>query len=205
MGTGHNVAAASLLPLALFVLTSTLTPGGATTLATASGAQFGFRRSLPLLAGLSTGLATLACLAATGLSGLMLAAPSLQLAMKFAGTAYLLWLAWKIGRSGPPHQPATPAIPPGFFGGMGMMWVNPKVWAITTGAGASYLGLVDHPLHLAVLLGAAFGLAASLSLGIWCLAGLVLSRQLRTARQWHTVNAIFGAVLAASVVPVWLP
>jgi len=73
------MAAASLLPLALFVLTSTLTPGGATTLATASGAQFGLRRSLPLLA------------------GLLLAAPHLQLAMQLAGTAYLFWLAWKLG------------------------------------------------------------------------------------------------------------
>ncbi len=91
------MAAASLLPLALFVLTSTLTPGGATTLATASGAQFGLRRSLPLLVGLSAGLATLAGMAATGLSGLLLAAPHLQLAMQLAGTAYLFWLAWKLG------------------------------------------------------------------------------------------------------------
>lgn len=199
------MAAAFPLPLALFVLTSTLTPGGATTLATASGAQFGFRRSLPLLAGLSAGLASLACIAATGLSGLILAAPSLQLAMKLAGTAYLFWLAWKIGRSGPPHLQTQLATPLGFFGGASMLWMNPKAWAMTTGAGASFAGLVNHPMGLAVLLGAAFGLAASVSLTIWCWAGLVLSKQLRTAKQWHAVNAILGALLAASVVPVWLP
>ena len=199
------MAAASLLPLALFVLTSTLTPGGATTLATASGAQFGFRRSVALLAGLSAGLATLACIAATGLSGLLLAAPFLQLAMKLAGSAYLFWLAWKIGNSGPPHQHTTLAAPLGFFGGAGMLWMNPKAWAMTTGAGASFAGLVNQPMELAVLLGAAFGLAASVSLAIWCWAGLVLARLLRTDTQWHTVNAIFGTLLAASVVPVWLP
>lgn len=97
MDGASSMATASLLPLALFVLTSTLTPGGATTLATASGAAFGFRRSLPLLVGLSAGLATLAGMAATGLSGLLLAAPHLQLAMQLAGTAYLFWLAWKLG------------------------------------------------------------------------------------------------------------
>ncbi|WP_232834617.1 LysE family translocator [Rhodoferax ferrireducens] len=205
MDEGNNMADASLLPLALFVLTSTLTPGGATTLATASGAQFGFGRSLPLLLGLSAGLATLACIAATGLSGLMLAAPSLQLAMKLVGTAYLFWLAWKIGRSGPPHLQTKLASPLGFFSGASMLWMNPKAWAMTTGAGASFAGLVNHPMELAVLLGAAFGLAASVSLAIWCWAGLVLARLLRTARQWHTVNAILGVLLAASVVPVWLP
>ncbi|MDR7305527.1 LysE family translocator [Rhodoferax saidenbachensis] len=198
------MAATSLLPLALFVLTSTLTPGGATTLATASGAQFGFRRSLPLLAGLSTGLATLACIAATGLSGLMLAVPSLQLAMKLAGTAYLFWLAWKIGRSGPPHLQTQLATPLGFLAGAGMLWMNPKAWAMTTGAGASFAGLAHHPAQLVTLLGAAFGLAAIVSLTIWCWTGLVLSQLLRTAAQWHTVNAILGALLAASVVPMWL-
>src|SRR5882757_11434401 len=99
----------SILPLILFALVSTLTPGGATTLATASGARFGFRRSVPLLAGIAMGLATLAAAAAAGLAGLLLAAPSLQLAMKLAGSAYLLWLAWTIGRGGPPDLTAEAA------------------------------------------------------------------------------------------------
>ena len=84
--TGNSMATDSLLPLALFALTSTITPGGATTLATTSGAQFGFRRSIPLMVGISAGLAALASIAGAGLSGLLMAAPSLQLAMKIAGT-----------------------------------------------------------------------------------------------------------------------
>ncbi len=125
--------------------------------------------------------------------------------MKLAGTVYLLWLAWKIGRSGPPHLQTQMATPLGFFGGAGMLWMNPKAWAMTTGAGASFAGLVDQPVQLVTLLGAAFGLAAIVSLSIWCSAGLVLSRLLRTDTQWHAVNAILGALLAASVVPMWLP
>ncbi len=50
----------TILPLILFVVVSTITPGGATTLATASGAQFGFRRSMPLMVGIAFGLASLA-------------------------------------------------------------------------------------------------------------------------------------------------
>ncbi len=88
---------------------------------TVSGAQFGFRRSVPLMAGIAVGLALLAAAAAAGLAGLLLAAPSLQTAMQ-----------------------------------------------------------------LAVLLGSAFGLAAAVSLSLWCLAGL-----LRTERQWRvTMNRI---------------
>lgn len=198
------MSAAPLFPLALFALTSTLTPGGATTLATASGVQFGFRRSLPLLLGISAGLTTLAAAAAAGLSGLLLAAPSLQSALRLAGTAYLLSLAWKIGRSGPPEPRASLAQPLGALGGACLLWMNPKAWAMTTGAAASFAALAAHPLQLAALLGGAFGLASALSLSLWCAAGLLLARVLRSARQWHAVNAALGVLLAASVVPMWL-
>ena len=84
----------------LFVVVATVTPGGATTLATASGAQFGLRRSMPLLSGMAVGLATLAGAAASGMSALLQTLPVLELAMKLAGSSYLLWLACRIGGGG---------------------------------------------------------------------------------------------------------
>ena len=192
-----------IFPLVLFALVSTITPGGATTLATASGAQFGFRRSVPLMAGIATGLATLAAAAAAGLAGLLLAAPSLQVAMRVAGTAYLLWLAWKIGRSGRPAPKADLARPTSFVGGACLLWLNPKGWAMALGAAASFGLLAEGPLRLALLLGVAFGLAAAVSLSLWCLAGLMLARLLRTERQWRLVNALLGLLLAVSILPMW--
>ena len=97
-------------PLALFAFVATVTPGGATTLATASGARFGLRRSLPLISGIAIGLASLAAAASAGLGGLLLAAPAMRDLLKIAGSVYLLWLALKIARSGPPPQPSLPAI-----------------------------------------------------------------------------------------------
>lgn len=64
-----------ILPLILFAFVATATPGIATTLSTASGAQFGFRRSLPLMIGSAAGLATVTAAAAAGLAGLLLAVP----------------------------------------------------------------------------------------------------------------------------------
>ncbi len=191
------------MPLVLFVVVSTITPGGATTLATASGAQFGFRRSVPLLAGMAVGLASLAAAAAAGLAGLLLAAPSLQTAMRLAGTAYLLWLAWKIARSGPPNLRAGIGQPASVLGGACLLWLNPKGWAMAFSAAASFAALGSGPLQLAVLLGLAFGLAAAVSLSLWCLAGLLLARLLRTARQWRVLNAALGVLLVISIVPMW--
>ena len=198
-------AGVDLLSLLVFAVATTLTPGGATLLATASGARFGLRRSLPLLAGIAAGLAALVALAGAGLGSLLQAAPALQSAMRVAGSAYLLWLAWRIAWSGAPDiRQAEGSSAMGFPTGIALLWLNPKGWTMALAASATYAGLATSPASLAALLGAVFGIAAALSLLFWCACGLLLARTLRTTAAWRAVNAVLGAALAASVVPIWL-
>ncbi|MXN79332.1 LysE family transporter [Burkholderia sp. 4701] len=195
----------TLLSLIVFVIVATITPGGATTLATASGTQFGFRRSVPLLGGIALGLASLAAIAAAGLAGLLHAVPALQLIMKLVGSAYLLWLAWKIAASGAPKSSANAAqSPTSFFGGALLLWLNPKGWTMALGAAASFAALTPDPLHLAAILGSAFGIAAVVSLALWCTAGVLLGRALRTEFHWRVANGALGLLLALSIVPIWM-
>ncbi|MBB5446853.1 MULTISPECIES: LysE family translocator [unclassified Paraburkholderia] len=193
----------SILPLLLFVAVATVTPGGATTLATASGARFGFVRSIPLMLGIAMGLALLAAVAALGLGGLLLTLPSLQTAVRTLGSAYLLWLAWRIARSGPPNASNGPVRPVSLVNGFLLLWLNPKGWAMTVGAAASFALLANNPNHLAMLLGAAFGVAACASLALWCALGVLLARLFRTPRHWRILNLAMGVLLAASLIPTW--
>ncbi|PZM10756.1 LysE family translocator [Rhizobium tubonense] len=193
----------TLLPVVLFALVATVSPGGATTLATASGAHFGFGRSIPLVMGISAALSSMAAGAAFGLGGLLLAAPPLQLAMKSAGLLYLLWLAVKIGASNAPRLNREIAAPTGFLGGAWMLWYNPKAWAMTTSAAASFAATTHSSVALAVFLGSAFGIAAMLSLSLWCMAGQWLGRALKTDWQWRTINFILAGLLVISVIPMW--
>jgi threonine/homoserine/homoserine lactone efflux protein len=194
-----------ILPVILFAAVATVTPGGATTLATASGVHFGFRRSIPLMTGIAVGLGLMAAAASIGLASLLLAVPSLQLAMKAIGSLYLLWLAWRIGTSGPPRLKADLAKPTSFLAGIWLLWVNPKGWAMTSGAALSFAALAQEPSSLAVLLGTIFGVAGILSLSLWCLAGQLLARLLRTDRHWRLTNILLAVLLALSVIPMWLP
>ncbi len=192
--------------LVLFTLVATATPGGATTLATASGIQHGFRRSLPLLLGIALGLASLAAAAASGLAALLKGLPTLELSLKLAGTGYLLWLAYRIGSAGAPG--ATPddqaARPISFGGGMVLLWLNPKAWAMALGAAASFAAVAKDPVDLALIMGATFGFAAIGSLSLWCVGGVVFARLLRSERQWRVVNAVLALLLAGSIVTIWL-
>lgn len=193
----------SILPLIAFAAISTVTPGATTTLATASGAHFGFRRSLPFMIGVAIGLAGMAVAAAAGLAGLLLAMPSLEFAMKLAGSAYLLWLAVRIGRSGPPHLDRSIAKPTSFLGALWIQLQNPKGWAMTLGAAASFGELARSAGELAALLGTVFGVLALLSLMLWCVAGLLLARLLTQAWQWRTLNIALALMLAASILTMW--
>lgn len=211
-----SVPSPTLASLFLFVLVSTVSPGGATTLATASGASFGYRRSLPLIAGIAAGLGSMAASAAAGLSGVLLALPSLQFVMKVVGSVYLLWIAMQLMRRGAPNPAviragvvggtsgSTSTRTTGFAGGVWMLWHNPKAWAMTMGAAASFTALANGPTRLGVLLGTTFGVCAFVSLSLWCLAGLLLGRLLRTAAHWRALNTVLGLLLAASILPIWL-
>lgn len=190
--------------LAVFTLVTTITPGSATTLVTASGAQFGFRRTVPLIAGIAAGLASLAAFAAAGLGDLLMSAPMLALLLKAAGSAYLLVLAWKIGRGGRPTTSPGDASPLGFIAGLGLLWLNPKAWGMVFAASAAFGTLAYGPAPLALVLGANFCLAAVVSLVLWSSAGMVLVRRFRTEAQWHLLNAVLGFLLAATLVPIWL-
>lgn len=192
-----------ITPLVLFALISTITPGAATIMATASGAQFGFSRSIPVMAGSAFGLAAIAAASAAGLAGIMMAVPSLQSALKVAGSAYLLWLAWKVANAGRPDIASSAPVPVGFAGGASLLWLNPKGWAMSLGAAASFGSGAEGPLDLAILLGPILGGAAAVSLCLWCVAGMLLARLLRSEKQWRTFNVLLGLLLAVSIVQIW--
>jgi threonine/homoserine/homoserine lactone efflux protein len=194
-----------LASLLVFAATATVTPGGATVIMVASGARFGFRRSIPLLFGIASGLASLTAIAGAGLGSVLQAWPELQIVMRAAGSAYLLWLAWRIGSAGAPTNRSDAAeLPLRYVNGLLLLGLNPKAWTIAFGAAAAYAGLTPEPLRLAVILAAVFGSLGLLSLALWCAGGQALSRLLRTEFQWRLVNAALGLLLVVSVIPMWL-
>lgn len=195
----------SLLPLAAFALGATFSPGGATSLATASGAQFGYRRSLPFIAGIALTLAGLVAISGTGLAAVIVAVPALAIAMKLGGSVYLLVLAVLIARAGAPGGTARAGAEPiGFFGGAMLLAVNPKAWAMALGVAGSFSDISDWPVVLAAALGGVFLIAAASSLSVWALAGSALARAIRREAHWRIVNGVLAALVVLSIASFWV-
>jgi len=188
----------------LFVAVTTLSPGGATALATSSGMRHGVRGSLPLILGMMSGMVTITAASAFGLGNLFLAYPSFRLGLAALGTAYFLWLAWKIGGSGAPALDEDRAKPPiGFAAGVLLLWLNPKAWTMALGAAASFGGLADNPVRLALILSGTFAVCGTGSLILWAFGGAELARRLTSPFQWRVLNLVLAALLLVSILPVW--
>jgi threonine/homoserine/homoserine lactone efflux protein len=182
--------------LALFAFVSSITPGPNNTMLLASGANFGFRASLPHAAGVFVGF-----LGLIGLCGIFKAFPILHGILKWGGAAYLLWLAFKIASSRAIGAGRSGSRPMTFLQAVAFQGINPKGWAMALGAVATYLptgyGLVD--LALGVLI---FGALNGPSILTWMGSGVALRHVLERPGVLRIFNIAMGSLLALSLVPL---
>ena len=109
------MTAETLIALALFGLTTSITPGPNNMMLFASGVNFGFRRTIPHMFGIGVGFFSLLIGVGLGLGALLHSVPVLYTALKFAGGLYLLYIAWKIGTSRTLGEGKTGAKPMTFL------------------------------------------------------------------------------------------
>lgn len=191
-----------LYAVVLFAISSSVTPGPNNIMVMSAGANFGVRRSLPLLAGICVGFTIMLLLVGLGFGQLFTLFPDLHLIIKCVGTLYLLYLAWLIARSTDEVAGATPAKPLGFLKGALFQWVNAKAWVVATGAIAAFtsagVGFYQQNLTIALT----FFIVSFPCVGTWLLFGTLLKRWLTSPRARRNFNHAMGALLALSVLPV---
>lgn len=186
--------------LAVFAAASSITPGPNNTMLMTSGANFGFRPTLPHLAGVVIGFMVLIVTVGLGLGGLFTAYPALHGVLTVVGAAYLFWLAWKIGTSKGIGTGKTGARPQRFWQAFAFQWVNPKAWAMALGAVTAYApqqGYVANVLIVAAVF-AAINLPCVAS---WTGFGLGLRRFLDRPAVLRAFNVTMALLLVASLIP----
>ena len=189
-----------VLALVAFAFVTSITPGPNNLMLLASGAAFGFRRSVPHMLGVGIGFVAMTVLVGLGLAGLIEAAPGLRLALKAAGVGYMLWFAWKILNAGAPGEAGAAARPMRFHEAALFQWVNPKAWAMALTAVTAYApgGTLPAMAMVAVI----FGLVNIPSVGSWTLLGQGMRRFLTSDRRRRAFNATMAVLLVGSLWPL---
>lgn len=186
--------------LAVFAAASSITPGPNNAMLMASGANFGFRSTLPHLAGVVIGFMVLIVTVGLGLGGLFTAYPALHDVLTVVGAAYLFWLAWKIGTSTGIGAGKAGARPQSFWQAFAFQWVNPKAWAMALGAVTAYAPREGYAANVLIVAGvfAAINLPCVAS---WTGFGMGLRRFLDRPAVLRAFNVTMALLLVASLIP----
>jgi threonine/homoserine/homoserine lactone efflux protein len=176
-----------------------LTPGPNVVLATASAANFGFRRTIPQIVGVTAGFGVLVMAVGLGLASLFRAEPRLHGVLRFAGGGYLLYLAWCIARADPSSGTAR-TKPIGWVEAALFQWINPKGWVFAVGALATYTTVGGNAVLETSIIAVVNAIACLVSLVIWAALGAAMGRWLGNPRARKTFNWTMAALLVISLV-----
>jgi len=190
----------ALLSLIAFAFVTSVTPGPNNLMLMASGANFGFRLTVPHMLGISLGHALMVFLVGVGVAGIFLTYPPLGLALKVASAAYMLWLAWKIAHASAPKEGAAKGQPMTFLQAAAFQWVNPKAWAMALTATSVYLP--DRSLTALALVAVVFASVNLPSVSVWTAIGQELRRILTNPTRLTVFNWTMAVLLVASLWPV---
>jgi len=187
------------LPCATYAFVMSITPGPNNVMLTAAGANFGLRRTLPHILGVTCGFGTQVAAVCSGVGVLFTRWPALQSTLKWAGAAYLLFLGWQLlrargARAGEAGKPVS-------FGEAALFqFLNPKAWVMSLTAATLFL-----PAQLGALAASTYvaGILALVNLPCitsWAVFGSSLGRMLRRPAARGLFNAAMAVALAATAI-----
>jgi threonine/homoserine/homoserine lactone efflux protein len=194
-----------LVPLIVFAVAMSFTPGPNVVMVTASAANHGFHRIIPHMLGITLGFALMVMIVGVGLGSLVLIDPRFHALLKWIGAAYLLYLAWRIANSGASDKEAVVAKPIGFYEAALFQWVNPKGWVFAVGALATFTTAGGNILIQTAIVTTVLASACLASVLVWAAFGVYIGRVLTTRRARLAFNWSMAALLVASLIPVFYP
>lgn len=196
-----------LTALIAFSFVSSITPGPNNLMLLASGTNFGFRRTLPHMSGVTIGFTVMVTLVGVGLMQLFDRFPISYQVLKVVSVLYLIYLSWKIATAAAPDvgksgdQSSAAAKPFSFIQAALFQWVNPKAWAMSLTAITAYTP-DTHPLPSVLLVALIFGAVNLPSITAWVLLGTQIRRHLSDPLKLRIFNVVAALLLLSSLYPI---
>lgn len=189
-----------LFALVAFAFVSSITPGPNNLMLMASGANFGFARTIPHMLGVALGFTLMVVLVGAGLMQLFDLYPVSYTILKAGSVVYLLWLAWKIARASEPGTGTAGGTPMTFLQASAFQWVNPKAWAMALTAISAYAPSRD--MGAVLLVAVIFGAVNLPSVSTWTVLGQKIRVILTNPARLRAFNITMALLLVATLFPV---
>ncbi len=191
-----------LIALIGFAFASSITPGPNNLMLMASGANYGLRRTVPHMLGISLGHAFMVVMVGVVLLRMFETYPILNTVLKVLSATYMIWLAWKIANAVPPEAKKVEGKPFTFLQAAAFQWVNPKAWFMAITAISAYAPQDRGILAGSLLVALVFSATNLPSVTVWAWMGVQVRRWLGTARRLRVFNVTMAVLLVGSLWPM---
>ena len=187
----------TFLALIALAIATLFTPGPNNAMLAASGAHFGFRRTIPHGLGVATGFPLMLLIVGLVLGEIFQASALLRETLRWGGAAILMWMALKIAVSAGPETKSDEARPMSYLGAVGCQWINPKAWSMAIAATSQFITPED-PWRRAAIVTLTFLMLGLGSSSTWIAAGQAISRWLTTPVRQRAFNIVMAAMIVWS-------
>ncbi|WDE11357.1 LysE family translocator [Thalassomonas haliotis] len=188
-----------LIPLFLFTLLATATPGPNNSLLTLCGSRFGYRQTLPFILGIRAGITGLFILMASGIGSILAEHPHWYFYLKLLGAGYLVYLALKMAFSGGHKQQNSAEKQIGFRQGALLQFINPKSMMMVLSCITAFSLPGDLYLLSVIQACLIFNLVGLISNSAWTMFGALIGRFLATEQARQRFNRILALLTLIAV------
>ena len=192
-----------MIALIGFAFVMSISPGPGNFLLLASGVNYGFLRTLPMVLGISFGFLSMVLAIGLGVGQFLQTYSQIYLGLKLICAAYVLWLAWKISRmsSFSPSDGVEGTRPISFIQAALFQLVNPKAWAVALILTVSYTVPANYVMSLLSMI-LVFAIVNLPTISVWAIFGVGLRRIMSDPVRLRIFNIAMAILLVGSMFPV---
>lgn len=190
------------IALVIFLFPLAYSPGPGNLFFAANGARFGLGATMPAMAGYHVATLLVTVAIGLGFAAAIGEFPELFTIVQWAGSIYVLYLAWKLLSAGMMGD-AGEARPAGFLDGGLLLILNPKAYMIIILMFTQFLTPSSSDYATAILwISLVFTLNNLIAFTAWALIGDQILARFRDTAGSRNMNLVFGTVLAG--VAIWM-
>jgi threonine/homoserine/homoserine lactone efflux protein len=193
-----------LSPFVVVAYTMWATPGPNNMMLVYSGANFGFKRTLPHLLGIIFGTCLLNMTAVLGLKPLIDKWPELMLVLKITGSIWLVLIGWKMANASNTQADREQSKPMRFISAALFQFANPKAITATLALVSLILVAIEANENLLWLIVLIIPPLSFASIIPWVLAGRAIRRFLSTDLRWKIFTRGTGMLTASCALFLWI-
>lgn len=181
---------AIILSMFMFSLSMSISPGPVNITILSTSLNHGFIKTFPFISGATIGFVLLLISVGFGFSKIINAYPIIFKLLEFLGSAFIIYIGYKILSSKPEIEVNHNSSIPNFIDGFLLQWLNPKAW-IACASGVALFSVPHTNIPLTVFICIYF-LICYLSLALWGALGGKLSIVLSNSQRILFFNRLMG-------------